>query len=231
MMLFFDPSFIILIPGLILALIAQFYVQERFNRYSRIKSSLNMTGAELAKFMLESAGLYDIRIEKIPGKLSDHYDPRNKVVRLSSSTYNSNSVASLGVVAHEIGHAIQHANDYVPLVIRNGIAPVVSITSNLSWILFIVGFLFFNIALIRIGIFLFSFAVIFSFITLPVEFDASRRAVKILGSNLLMPPSELEGVKQVLNAAAMTYVAGTLMAILQLLRMIFLAGLLGGNRD
>lgn len=230
-MLFFDPSFIILIPGLILALIAQFYVQERFNRYSRIKSSLNMTGAELAKFMLESAGLYDIRIEKIPGKLSDHYDPRNKVVRLSSSTYNSNSVASLGVVAHEIGHAIQHANDYVPLVIRNGIAPVVSITSNLSWILFIVGFLFFNIALIRIGIFLFSFAVIFSFITLPVEFDASRRAVKILGSNLLMPPSELEGVKQVLNAAAMTYVAGTLMAILQLLRMIFLAGLLGGNRD
>lgn len=231
MMLFFDPSFIILIPGLILALIAQFYVQERFNRYSRIKSSLNMTGAELAKFMLESAGLYDIRIEKIPGKLSDHYDPRNKVVRLSSSTYNSNSVASLGVVAHEIGHAIQHANGYVPLVIRNGIAPVVSITSNLSWILFIVGFLFFNIALIRIGIFLFSFAVIFSFITLPVEFDASRRAVKILGSNLLMPPSELEGVKQVLNAAAMTYVAGTLMAILQLLRMIFLAGLLGGNRD
>lgn len=230
-MLFFDPSFIILIPGLILALIAQFYVQERFNRYSRIKSSLNMTGAELAKFMLESAGLYDIRIEKIPGKLSDHYDPRNKVVRLSSSTYNSNSVASLGVVAHEIGHAIQHANGYVPLVIRNGIAPVVSITSNLSWILFIVGFLFFNIALIRIGIFLFSFAVIFSFITLPVEFDASRRAVKILGSNLLMPPSELEGVKQVLNAAAMTYVAGTLMAILQLLRMIFLAGLLGGNRD
>jgi hypothetical protein len=230
-MLFFDPSFIILIPGLILALIAQFYVQERFNRYSRIKSSLNMTGAELAKFMLESAGLYDIRIEKIPGKLSDHYDPRNKVVRLSSSTYNSNSVASLGVVAHEIGHAIQHANGYVPLVIRNGIAPVVSITSNLSWILFIFGFLFFNIALIRIGIFLFSFAVIFSFITLPVEFDASRRAVKILGSNLLMPPSELEGVKQVLNAAAMTYVAGTLMAILQLLRMIFLAGLLGGNRD
>jgi len=230
-MLFFDPSFIILIPGLILALIAQIYVQERFNRYSRIKSSLNMTGAELAKFMLESAGLYNIRIERIPGKLSDHYDPKNKVVRLSNSTYDSSSVASLGVVAHEIGHAIQHAKGYVPLVVRNGIAPVVSITSNLSWILFIIGFLFFNIALIRIGIILFSFAVIFSLITLPVEFDASRRAVKILGSNLLMPPSELEGVKQVLNAAAMTYVAGTLMAILQLLRMLFLAGLVGGNRD
>ncbi|MBO8140031.1 MAG: zinc metallopeptidase [Thermosipho sp. (in: Bacteria)] len=230
-MFFFDPSFIILIPGLILALIAQIYVQERFNRYSRIKSSLNMTGAELAKFMLESAGLYNIRIERIPGKLSDHYDPKNKVVRLSNSTYDSSSVASLGVVAHEIGHAIQHAKGYVPLVVRNGIAPVVSITSNLSWILFIIGFLFFNIALIRIGIILFSFAVIFSLITLPVEFDASRRAVKILGSNLLMPPSELEGVKQVLNAAAMTYVAGTLMAILQLLRMLFLAGLVGGNRD
>jgi len=230
-MFFFDPSFIILIPGLILALIAQIYVQERFNRYSRIKSSLNMTGAELAKFMLESAGLYNIRIERIPGKLSDHYDPKNKVVRLSNSTYDSSSVASLGVVAHEIGHAIQHAKGYVPLVVRNGIAPVVSITSNLSWILFIIGFLFFNIALIRIGIILFSFAVIFSLITLPVEFDASRRAVKILGSNLLMPPSELEGVKQVLNAAAMTYVAGTLMAILQFLRMLFLAGLVGGNRD
>ncbi|MDK2885872.1 MAG: uncharacterized protein PWP54_430 [Thermosipho sp. (in: thermotogales)] len=230
-MFFFDPSFIILIPGLLVALMAQIYVQERFNRYSRIKSSLNMTGAELAKFMLESAGLYDVKIERIPGKLSDHYDPRSKVVRLSSSTYDSNSVASLGVVAHEIGHAIQHATGYVPLVVRNGIAPVVSLTSNLSWILFIIGFLFVNIALIRLGIILFSFAVIFSFLTLPVEFDASKRAVKILGSNLLMPPSELEGVKQVLNAAAMTYVAGTLMAILQLLRMLFLAGLVGGNRD
>lgn len=230
-MFFFDPSFIILIPGLLVALMAQIYVQERFNRYSRIKSSLNMTGPELAKFMLESAGLYDVKIERIPGKLSDHYDPRSKVVRLSSSTYDSNSVASLGVVAHEIGHAIQHATGYVPLVVRNGIAPVVSLTSNLSWILFIIGFLFVNIALIRLGIILFSFAVIFSFLTLPVEFDASKRAVKILGSNLLMPPSELEGVKQVLNAAAMTYVAGTLMAILQLLRMLFLAGLVGGNRD
>ncbi|SHH20599.1 zinc metallopeptidase [Thermosipho atlanticus] len=230
-MFFFDPSFIILIPGLIVALITQAYIQEKFNKYSKIKSSLNMSGAELAKFMLESAGIYDVTIERIPGKLTDHYDPRNKVVRLSSATYSSDSVASLGVVAHEIGHAIQHAKGYIPLVIRNGIAPVVSITSNLSWILFIVGFLFFNIALIRLGIILFSFAVIFSLITLPVEFDASNKAVKILASNLMMPPKELEGVKQVLTAAAMTYVAGTLMAILQLLRMIFLAGLIGGNRD
>ncbi|MBO8160289.1 MAG: zinc metallopeptidase [Thermosipho sp. (in: Bacteria)] len=230
-MFFFDPSFIILIPGLILAIIAQTYVQERFNKYSKISSSLNMTGAELAKFMLESAGIYDVRIERIPGKLSDHYDPNAKVVRLSSSTYDSNSVAALGVVAHEIGHAIQHATKYVPLVIRNGIAPVVSITSNLSWILFIAGFLFFNIALIRIGVLLFSLAVIFTLITLPVEFDASKRAVKILSTNIMMPPNELNGVKQVLSAAAMTYVAGTLMAILQLIRMLFLAGLIGGNRD
>ena len=230
-MFFFDPSFIILIPGIILALMAQAYVQERFSKYSRVASKVGMTGAELAKFMLESAGLYDVKVEMIPGKLNDHYDPRSKVVRLSSATYDKASVAALGVVAHEIGHAIQHARNYAPLVIRNGLAPVVSLTSNLSWILFIAGFLFFNIALVRIGIFLFAFAIIFSLITLPVEFDASNRAIKILRSNLMMPEKELKGVKQVLSAAALTYVAGTLMAILQLLRMLFLAGLMGGNRD
>lgn len=230
-MFFFDPTFIILIPGLLLAFIAQAYVQERFSRYSKVPSLLNMTGAQLAKYMLESAGLYNVKIEKIPGHLTDHYDPRTKVVRLSDATYNSNSIAALGVVAHEIGHAIQHARHYVPLVIRTGIAPVVSFASNLSWILFIAGFIFMNIALIRIGVLLFSLAVIFSLITLPVEFDASNRAVKILRTNLMMPPSELEGVKKVLGAAAMTYVAGTLMAFLQLLRMLLIAGFLGGNRD
>lgn len=230
-MFFFDPTFIILIPGILLAIIAQAYVQERFSRYSRIPSSLNMTGAELARFMLESAGIYDVRVERISGSLTDHYDPRSKVVRLSDSTYNSRSVASLGVVAHEIGHAIQHATKYSPLVIRNGIAPVVSFASNLSWILFITGFIFMNLALVRIGIFLFSFAVLFSLITLPVEFDASKRAVNLLKTNLMMPANELEGVKKVLGAAAMTYVAGTLMAFLQLLRMLLIAGFLGGDRD
>ncbi|ONN26802.1 peptidase [Thermosipho affectus] len=230
-MFFFDPTFIILIPGILLALIAQMYVQERFSKYSRIPSSLNMTGAELAKFMLESSGIYNVKVERVPGNLTDHYDPIKKVVRLSDATYNSNSVAALGVVAHEIGHAIQHARKYVPLILRNSIAPVVSFSSNLSWILFILGFIFMNMALVRIGILLFSLAVIFSLITLPVEFDASRRAVKILESNLMMPKNELSGVKSVLGAAAMTYVASTLMAFLQLLRMLLIAGFLGGNRD
>ncbi|ANQ54368.1 peptidase [Thermosipho sp. 1063] len=230
-MFFFDPTFIILIPGILLALIAQMYVQERFSKYSRIPSSLNMTGAELAKFMLESSGIYNVKVERVPGNLTDHYDPIKKVVRLSDATYNSNSVAALGVVAHEIGHAIQHARKYVPLILRNSIAPVVSFSSNLSWILFILGFIFMNMALVRIGILLFSLAVIFSLITLPVEFDASRRAVKILENNLMMPKNELSGVKSVLGAAAMTYVASTLMAFLQLLRMLLIAGFLGGNRD
>ncbi|MBT1247385.1 MULTISPECIES: zinc metallopeptidase [unclassified Thermosipho (in: thermotogales)] len=230
-MFFFDPTFIILIPGILLALIAQMYVQERFSKYSRIPSSLNMTGAELAKFMLESSGIYNVKVERVPGNLTDHYDPIKKVVRLSDATYNSNSVAALGVVAHEIGHAIQHARKYVPLILRNSIAPVVSFSSNLSWILFILGFIFMNIALVRIGILLFSLAVIFSLITLPVEFDASRRAIKILESNLMMPKNELSGVKSVLGAAAMTYIASTLMAFLQLLRMLLIAGFLGGNRD
>ncbi|ABR31360.1 peptidase [Thermosipho melanesiensis] len=230
-MFFFDPTFIILIPGLILAFVAQIYVQERFSKYSRIPSSLNMTGAQLAKFMLESSGIYDVSVERVPGNLTDHYDPKSKVVRLSDATYNSNSVAALGVVAHEIGHAIQHARKYVPLVIRNGIAPVVSFSSNLSWILFIIGFIFANFALVKIGIFLFSLAVLFSVITLPVEFDASRRAIKLLSSNLMMPKNEISGVKSVLTAAAMTYVASTLMAFLQLLRMLLIAGFLGGNKD
>lgn len=221
--MFYDPTFIILIPALLLAFWAQIMVQSNFSRYSQVRSRIGMTGAELARFILDSAGLYDVKIESIPGSLTDHYDPRAKVVRLSQATYGSDSIAALGVVAHEIGHAIQHANNYVPIVIRNAIAPIASFSSNLAWIFFIIGLVTGAIGLAQFGILLFLAVVLFSIITLPVEFDASRRAMKILERNLMMPKDELKGVKSVLSAAAMTYVAATLMAILQLVRMILIA--------
>lgn len=220
--MFYDPTFIILIPALLLALWAQIMVQSNFSRYSQVRSRIGMTGAELARFILDSAGLYDVKIESIPGSLTDHYDPRAKVVRLSQATYGSDSIAALGVVAHEIGHAIQHANNYVPIVIRNAIAPIASFSSNLAWIFFIIGLVTGAIGLAQFGILLFLAVVLFSIITLPVEFDASRRAMKILERNLMMPKDELKGVRAVLSAAAMTYVAATLMAILQLVRMILI---------
>ncbi len=226
-MFFYDPTFILLIPALLLAIWAQATVQSNFSKYSKVRSNLGMTGADLARFILDSAGLYDVRIELIPGSLTDHYDPRAKVVRLSQATYNSSSIAALGVVAHEIGHAIQHKERYAPLVVRNSIAPVAAFSSNLAWLFFILGLFTEFLGLARLGILLFLAVVLFSIITLPVEFDASKRAVKILERSLMMPASELKGVKEVLTAAAMTYVASTLMAIMQLLRMILIAR----NRD
>ncbi|MGQ9855983.1 MAG: zinc metallopeptidase [Fervidobacterium sp.] len=221
--MFYDPTFIILLPALLLSLWATISVQSRFSEYSRVRSRIGMTGAELARFILDSAGLYDVKIEALPGTLTDHYDPRTRVVRLSQATYSSDSVAALGVVAHEIGHAIQHAKGYVPLVIRNTIAPVAQFSSNLAWIFFIIGLITGMFGLAQLGIILFSIAVLFSIITLPVEFDASRRALAILQKNLMMPAEELKGVKAVLSAAAMTYVAAMLMAVLQLVRMILIA--------
>ncbi|WP_448376168.1 zinc metallopeptidase [Fervidobacterium sp.] len=220
--MFYDPTFIILIPALLLSFWATLSVQSRFNQYSRVRSRIGMTGAELAKFILEASGLYNVRVESIHGSLTDHYDPRTKVVRLSDATYSSDSIAALGVVAHEIGHAIQDAKGYTPLVIRNAIAPVAQISSNLAWIFFIIGLFTGMFGLAQFGIILFSIAVLFSIITLPVEFDASRRALAILEKNLMMPTDELKGVKSVLSAAAMTYVAAMLMAVLQLIRMILI---------
>lgn len=220
---YYDPTFLLLIPALLLSLWASITVQTRFARYSQLKSRIGMTGAQLARFILDSAGLYNVRIESVPGTLTDHYDPRTKVVRLSSSTYSSDSIAALGVVAHEIGHAIQDAKRYVPLVVRNTIAPVAQFSSNLAWVFFIIGLITGAFGLAQFGILLFSIAVLFTIITLPVEFDASRRALQILEKNLLMPTDELKGVKSVLSAAAMTYVAAMLTAVLQLIRMILIA--------
>ncbi len=225
MYFFWDPTFVLLIPAFLFALWAQMLVQSTFNKYSQMRSTLGMSGAELARRLLESAGIYDVRVEIVSGWLSDHYDPRAKVVRLSRATYNSTSVAALGVVAHEVGHAIQHKERYAPLVLRNFAVPLAIAGSNMAWIIFLLGLFMSAPFLLKAGIVLFTFVVFFSLLTLPVEFDASRRAVKQL--RLLMPQTEVEGVKKVLTAAAMTYVASAAVAILQLIRMILIAGMFG----
>ncbi len=216
---------ILLIPAFLFSLWAQIKVQSTFNKYAKVPSSLGITAAELAKRILESAGIYDVRVEMVSGWLSDHYDPRNKVLRLSQATYSSKSVAALGVAAHEAGHAIQHKNKYAPLVVRDMAVPLAITGSNLAWIIFILGLFMSAPIFLKAGIVLFSFVVFFSLITLPVEFDASARAVKQL--KMMMPTSEVEGVKKVLTAAAMTYVASAAVAILQLLRMLIIAGAFG----
>ncbi len=221
-MFFFHPSILILIPAILLSIWAQMKVKNTFDKYSRVKSSLNEKGHGFARRLLDSLGLFDVKVEQVSGHLSDHYDPTNKVLRLSNSTYNSQSVAALGIVAHEVGHAIQHQKSYKPLVLRNMSVPFASFGSNLSWIILIVGFLFSIPQLLWGGIILFSFVVAFTLITLPVEFNASSRALKTLPL-VGMPSGEVETVKKVLNAAAMTYVASALMAVSQLIRMVLLA--------
>lgn len=228
--LFYDPTIILLIPAFLLALWAQILVSSTFSKYSKYKSITGLTGYTLARNLLMAKGIYDVDIEMISGTLSDHYDPRNKVVRLSQSTYSSDSVAALGVVAHEIGHVVQHAENYFPLVIRNAMVPIASVGSSLAWIIFLMGLLFFSPFMMRIGIVLFSLAVLFTLLTLPVEIDASNRALKLLKSTVAMPEDELKAVKKVLTAAALTYVAATAIAILQLFRMLILAGIFGERR-
>lgn len=227
--MFWDPTFIVLIPAIILAAYAQFLVSSRFSQYSKVRSTFGYTGSQLARRLLDNAGLYDIHIERVRGNLTDHYDSRKRVVRLSQATHDSSSIAALGVVAHEIGHAIQDKEKYAPLVVRNAVVPVAQLGSSLSWILFVIGLLMVSPLLIKVGILVFSAFVFFTLVTLPVEFNASSRAKKLLAS-MGMPSTELKAVGSVLGAAAMTYVASTATAILQLLRMLLIAGAYG-SRD
>jgi len=229
--LFFDPTMILLIPGIILAMYAQGKVQSTFQRYSRVLSQRGITGAQVARKILDSYGLYDVEIELTGGHLSDHYDPRSRKVRLSNEVYRGSSLASLGVAAHEVGHAIQHDTGYAPLHIRNSIIPVTQIGSTLSFPLLLLG-LFMGIpALAQLGVLLFTGVVVFQLITLPVEFNASSRALAILNSEGFLSREELSGTKKVLDAAALTYVAAALMAALNLLRLLIISGMLGGRRD
>jgi len=224
---FYDPTYVFLIPAIIFTLYAQFKVKSTFRKYQEVKAASGRTGAQVAREVLDRGNLYDVPVELTPGTLSDHYDPRSRVLRLSPEVYHGRSLAAYGVAAHETGHALQHAESYLPLTIRNGVFPVANIGSNLGFFLFFIGLIFGggNSFLIDLGIILFTFFVFFTILTLPVEFNASNRALAILGnSGYLAPGEELGGAKKVLNAAAMTYVAAAATAIMQLLRMLFIRG-------
>lgn len=225
--MFYDPTYVFLIPAIIFTLYAQFKVKSTFRKYQEVKAASGRTGAQVAREVLDRGNLYDVPVELTPGTLSDHYDPRSRVLRLSPEVYHGRSLAAYGVAAHETGHALQHAESYLPLTIRNGVFPVANIGSNLGFFLFFIGLIFGggNFFLIDLGIILFTFFVFFTILTLPVEFNASNRALAILGnSGYLAPGEELGGAKKVLNAAAMTYVAAAATAIMQLLRMLFIRG-------
>ena len=196
-------------------------------RSTRVRNHSGMTGREAAEEVLRRAGIYDVRVERVAGNLTDHYDPRTKVLRLSDATYGSNSIAAVGVAAHECGHAIQHAQGYVPLKIRGSLVPVANLGSTLAWPLILLGLLFTgesSVMFLNLGVLAFSLAVLFQIVTLPVEFNASNRAIRILGSSGIMYPEEVKDTKKVLSAAALTYVAGAAAAILQLLRIVLLTG-------
>jgi uncharacterized protein len=221
--MFYDWTFIILIPAIVISAIAQIKIKSTFSRYSKVSNINGYTGAQVARMLLDDNGLFDVPVELVRGKLTDHYDPSRRVLRLSDEVYSGNSVASVGVAAHETGHAIQHSKKYFPLVFRNSIVPVVNFSSNASWILLLLGMFTRTTGLINIGIILFSAVVLFQLITLPVEFNASNRALNILESKNVLYGDELKGAKSVLSAAALTYVAAALMAMLQLLRLILIS--------
>ncbi|MDB2086435.1 zinc metallopeptidase [Clostridium paraputrificum] len=218
-----DPTFLILIPAVILSFIAQMMVNSAFNKYKRVRSLNGYTGEQVARMMLNEAGLQGISIERCERSLGDHYDPRSGVIRLSPEVYNGSTIAAAGIAAHEVGHAIQYQQEYSPLIIRNAIVPAVNFSSSFSWVLFFAGILFSFKPLVTIGIFLFSATVIFQLITLPVEFNASSRALGILNSRGILYGDEVDGAKKVLRAAALTYVAAALMAVLQLVRLILIS--------
>lgn len=217
-MFYLDPAYIIvMVIGAIIAFSAQINVKGTFSKYTKIMSNRNITGSQIARQILDNNGLNDIPVERIAGKLSDHYDPKKRVIRLSSEVYDSASVAAIGVAAHETGHAIQHSTAYAPLSFRNSIIPITNIGSNLAPFLIILGFILNIYGLVLLGIFAFSLAVLFQLITLPVEFNASKRAVETLGGMNILDENELNGTRKVLNAAAMTYVAALAVALLNLL--------------
>jgi Zn-dependent membrane protease YugP len=226
-MIFWDWTLFLLIPAFLLGLYAQFRVSSTFKKYSQVASSRGLTGKEAARLVLDGGGLYNVGIEVGGGRLSDHYDPRSRQLSLSPDVGNSNSLAALGVAAHEAGHALQHAQGYVAFRLRSALVPVANIGSNLGIVLFMIG-LFFgyyrNVGwLMNVGIILFSAAVLFTLVTLPVEFNASKRAVRELENKSILMGTELAGAKKVLSAAALTYVAAALMAVLQLLRLVLIA--------
>jgi uncharacterized protein len=229
-MFFLDPTFLLLIPPLILAFYAQSKVKGAYRKYSQIFASSRISGAQAAHELLQTSGAGDVKIEKLPGELTDNYDPRTHVLHLSQGVYDSSSIAALGIAAHETGHAIQHQTHYQPLHLRNVLYPAANLGSTLAFPLFFIGFIFSRRGpslLMDIGIILFAAAVVFSVVTLPVEFNASKRALVLLEERRFLTAEEMTGAREVLKAAALTYVASTAMAAMQLLRMF----LIRGSRD
>lgn len=220
----FDGTYVLIILAFLISALVSAKMNATFSKYSKVRSYCGMTGAQAAQRILSSAGIYDIRIEHVSGKLTDHYDPSNKVLRLSDAVYGNTSIAAIGVAAHECGHAVQHARNYVPLSVRSAIVPVANFGSQLSWPLFLAGLIFSFRPLLMIGILLFCAALLFQIVTLPVEFNASARALRMLDETGIMGRQEIRGTKKVLRAAAMTYVAAVIGSLLQLLRLLILSG-------
>ena len=229
---YWDPTYILVVIGAVICMIASARVKGTFNKYSQLRSMSGMNGAQVAQRENQAAGIYDVQVRHVSGSLTDHYDPRTKTVNLSDPVYNATSVAALGVAAHECGHAIQHAKSYAPLSIRSALVPIANFGSMLAWPVILIG-LFFNTRssglIIDIGILLFSAAVLFQLVTLPVEFDASRRALVMLRTQGILADDELKYTRRVLKSAALTYVASAAAAILQLLRIILITN--GRRRD
>lgn len=224
---YFDPTYLLVLIGVVLSLLASGLVKSTFSKYSKMRNERGITGAEAAEQVLHRAGIYDVRVERVSGNLTDHYDPRSKVLRLSDSVYGSTSVAAVGVATHECGHAIQHANGYAPLKLRSTLVPIANFGSQIAWPLILIGLLFnsqSSTLFINLGIIAFSGAVLFQLITLPVEFNASNRAIRMITDSGMMQGKEIVAARKVLNAAALTYVASAATAILQLLRIILLTG-------
>ena len=220
----FDGTYVLIILAFLISALVSAKMNATFSKYSKVRSYCGMTGAQAAQRILSSAGIYDVRIEHVSGKLTDHYDPSNKVLRLSDAVYGNTSNAAIGVAAHECGHAVQHARNYVPLSVRSAIVPVANFGSQLSWPLFLAGLIFSFRPLLMIGILLFCAALLFQIVTLPVEFNASARALRMLDETGIMGRQEIRGTKKVLRAAAMTYVAAVIGSLLQLLRLLILSG-------
>ena len=220
---YYDSTIYLLLIGVVITLFASARVKSTFHKYSKVRSMSGMTGAEVASRILRSAGIYDVTVEHTKGKLTDHYDPKNKVLRLSDDVYENSSVAALGVAAHECGHAIQHQEGYAPLTARSAIFPVASFGSKFAWLMIIAG-CFFGWVWIQAGIILFAAAVLFQIVTLPVEFNASSRAIAILDNSGILAQDELHGAKKVLRAAGFTYVAAAAATVLQLIRLILIFG-------
>ena len=229
----FDPTYILVLIGIVITMWAQGKMKTTFAKYSQVRSMSGMTGQEVARRILMANGIFDVTVEPVAGQLTDHYDPRSKVVKLSEVIYNSTSVAAVGVAAHECGHAIQDNQEYMPLRLRSAIVPVANLGSTLSWPMILIGIFlwsagsYIGYSLVSIGILCFSLAVLFQLVTLPVEFDASRRALRQLSVTGILPSEEQQQTRAVLSAAALTYVAAAAASMLQLLRLVIL---FGGNR-